>query len=158
MPLCGRTVKGNDISSWWLPWSSLEALKFVFNASEDGRVSHPGGLSVSVSVSLCILFTLYSVLLTFYHFYLWYHVCIYSYHSPYIHYLSSMCFNCHCILPLITVRSLIQDASNPKTWTYWSQVLSQEWRCSLSRADRRCSNYIWVMNKLPAKMRVILDI
>ena len=28
----------------------------------------------------------------------------------------------------------------------WSQVLSQEWRCSWSSADRRCSDYIWVIN------------
>ena len=31
---------------------------------------------------------------------------------------------------------------------YWSQVLSREWRCSWSSADRRCSNYIWVINNL----------
>ena len=29
----------------------------------------------------------------------------------------------------------------------WSQVLSQWWRCSWSSADRRCSNYIWVISK-----------
>ena len=28
----------------------------------------------------------------------------------------------------------------------WSQVLSREWRCSWSSADRRCSNYSWVGN------------
>ena len=28
---------------------------------------------------------------------------------------------------------------------YWSQLLSGEWRCSRSSADRRCSNYIWVI-------------
>ena len=28
----------------------------------------------------------------------------------------------------------------------WSQVLSREWRCSWSSADRRCSNYIWVID------------
>ena len=33
---------------------------------------------------------------------------------------------------------------------YWSQVLSREWRCSWSSADRRCSNYIWVINNLDA--------
>ena len=27
-----------------------------------------------------------------------------------------------------------------------SQVLSWKWRCSWSSADRRCSNYIWVIN------------
>ena len=30
----------------------------------------------------------------------------------------------------------------------WSQELSWEWRCSWSSADRRCSNYIWVINYL----------
>ena len=33
---------------------------------------------------------------------------------------------------------------------YWSQVLSREWRCSWSSANRRCSNYIWVINNLIA--------
>ena len=33
---------------------------------------------------------------------------------------------------------------------YCSQVLSWEWRCSWSSADRRCSNYIWVINNLIA--------
>ena len=28
---------------------------------------------------------------------------------------------------------------------YWRQVLGQIWRCSWSSADRRCSNYIWVI-------------
>ena len=32
----------------------------------------------------------------------------------------------------------------------WSQVLSWEWRFSWSSADRRCSNYIWVINNLIA--------
>ena len=31
---------------------------------------------------------------------------------------------------------------------HWSQVLSREWRCSWSSADRRCSNYIWVIVNL----------
>ena len=30
----------------------------------------------------------------------------------------------------------------------WSQVVRWEWRCSWSSADRRCSNYIWVINNL----------
>ena len=34
--------------------------------------------------------------------------------------------------------------------TYRSHVLSWEWRCSWSSADRRCSNYIWVINNLIA--------
>ena len=32
----------------------------------------------------------------------------------------------------------------------WSQMLSWEWRCSWSSADRRYSNYIWVINNLIA--------
>ena len=63
---------------------------------------------------------------------------------------------------LSTVKSLIEDAPNPKTQmllesacsclraTYWSQVLSGEWRRSWSSADRRCSNYIWLINNLNA--------
>ena len=31
-----------------------------------------------------------------------------------------------------------------------SQVLSREWRCSWSSADRGCSNYIWVMDNFIA--------
>ena len=31
-----------------------------------------------------------------------------------------------------------------------SQVVSREWRCSWSSADRRCSNYIWVINNFIA--------
>ena len=31
-----------------------------------------------------------------------------------------------------------------------NQVLSWEWRCSWSSADRRCSNYIWVINNFIA--------
>ena len=33
---------------------------------------------------------------------------------------------------------------------YWSHVLSWEWRCSWSSADRRCSIYSWVTNNLMA--------
>ena len=42
---------------------------------------------------------------------------------------------------------------------YWSHVFSREWRCSWSSADRRCSNYIWVINNLIAyKGALILEI
>ena len=34
--------------------------------------------------------------------------------------------------------------------TYWSQMLRWQWRCSWSSADRRCSNYIWVINNFIA--------
>ena len=33
---------------------------------------------------------------------------------------------------------------------HWSQVLSQEWRCSWSSTDRQCSKYIWVINNFIA--------
>ena len=33
---------------------------------------------------------------------------------------------------------------------HWSQVLSRVWRCSWSSADRRCSNYIWVISNFIA--------
>ena len=33
---------------------------------------------------------------------------------------------------------------------HWKQVLSREWKCSWSSADRRCSNYIWVISKFIA--------
>ena len=38
-------------------------------------------------------------------------------------------------------------------------MLSGEWRCSWSSVDRRCSKYIWVIEKilLPNKVRLILE-
>ena len=39
---------------------------------------------------------------------------------------------------------------------HWSQVLCREWWCSWSSADRRCCNYIWVMNKFIACWRCVL--
>ena len=40
----------------------------------------------------------------------------------------------------------------------WGQVLSREWRCSWSSADRRCSNYIWVIdNFIACQVRLILE-
>ena len=33
---------------------------------------------------------------------------------------------------------------------HWDQVLSREWRCSWSSANRRCSNYIWVIENFVA--------
>ena len=35
--------------------------------------------------------------------------------------------------------------------SYWCQVLRREWRCSWSSAERRCSNYIWVIDKSIAR-------
>ena len=66
-----------------------------------------------------------------------------------------------------TVKCLIKDSTNPKTkvivvfsysylWAiHWSQVLSWEWRCSWSSADRRCFNYIWVINNVIANSGVL---
>ena len=67
-------------------------------------------------------------------------------------------FACWVVIQIATVKHLIWGPSNPKTYMFlvsscscrcpihWSQVLSPEWRCSWSSADRRCSNYIWVIN------------
>ena len=35
-----------------------------------------------------------------------------------------------------------------------NQVLNREWRCSWSSADRRCSNYIWVISNCIAYLGV----
>ena len=40
---------------------------------------------------------------------------------------------------------LVSACSCPHT-IYWRQVFSREWRCRWSSADKRCSNYIWVIN------------
>ena len=55
------------------------------------------------------------------------------------------------------VKSLIWVTPNPEIYMFLilscsglcailCQVLSREWRCSCSNADRQCSNYIWVIN------------
>ena len=42
---------------------------------------------------------------------------------------------------------------------HWSQLLCREWRCNWSSADRRCSDYIWVINNfLPIKVQLILEV
>ena len=41
---------------------------------------------------------------------------------------------------------LLESACSCLCAAYWSQVLSGEWRCSWSSADRRCTNYIWLIN------------
>ena len=62
----------------------------------------------------------------------------------------------------LIVKHLVYDAPNPKTWLFLvssysclcpihqSHVLSREWRCSWSSADRRCSKYIWMISKFIA--------
>ena len=78
---------------------------------------------------------------------------------------------CHAVIEPISTYSQTSIIShiNPKMYMFfyvsscnclcpihWSQVLSREWRCSWasptnwSSADRRCSNYIWVINKFIA--------
>ena len=37
---------------------------------------------------------------------------------------------------------------------HWSQVIGREWRYSWSSADRRCSNYIWVIYNFIAYLGV----
>ena len=37
----------------------------------------------------------------------------------------------------------------------WNQVLSRDWRCSWSSAGRRCSSYIWMINKCIAYLAAI---
>ena len=61
-----------------------------------------------------------------------------------------------------TIKAPIKDTPSHKTWMillsscsclcpiHWSQVLSREWRCSWSSANRRCSNYIWVIKNFIA--------
>ena len=68
------------------------------------------------------------------------------------------CYNCtdYCKLsnisgtksPNLTVSRLVLQLSLCPI--QWSQVLSREWRCSWSSADRRCSNYIWVIDNFIA--------
>ena len=57
-----------------------------------------------------------------------------------------------------TIKPQVKAAPNPKTSMFpvpscsclcpihWIQVSSREWRCCWSSADRRSSNYIWVIN------------
>ena len=57
----------------------------------------------------------------------------------------------------------------PKTWMFlvsscswlcpihWSQPLSLEWSCGWSSADRRCSNFIWVINNF-IEVHIILHL
>ena len=44
--------------------------------------------------------------------------------------LNFLVLSCSCLCPI-----------------HWSQMLSWEWRCSWSSVDRRCSNFIWAINK-----------
>ena len=85
-----------------------------------------------------------------------------TYHvtTQFYYYISSD--TAHSWYLMFTVKSLIQAAPHPKLYMslvsscsclcpiHWSQVLSREWRCSWSSADRRCSNYIWMINNFIA--------
>ena len=63
------------------------------------------------------------------------------------------------------IKSLIKVTPNLKTQMFlissfsylclihWIQVLSREWRCSWSSADRRFSNYIWVIQQFYCLLR-----
>ena len=62
-------------------------------------------------------------------------------------------------LPLIKTYLFLVPSCRCLWPFHWSQVLSWEWRCGWSSADRRCSNYIWVINKFIAtKVRLILEV
>ena len=52
--------------------------------------------------------------------------------------------------PNSNVSQLCLQLSSHNIFKHLSQVLSGEWRCSWSSTDRRCSNYIWVINNLIA--------
>ena len=64
--------------------------------------------------------------------------------------------------PQATIKSLIYVAPNSKIEIFpvsscshlcpihWSQLLSWKWSCSWSSANRRCSNYIWMINNFIA--------
>ena len=74
----------------------------------------------------------------------------------FVHYIEAIVFCAlywgHCVLCIILrplcfvhyIEAIVFCA------LYWGQVLSGEWRCSWSNADRWCSNYIWVINNLIA--------
>ena len=51
----------------------------------------------------------------------------------------------HQILKLKCFSSRLCSCFCP---THWSQVLSEEWRCSWSNAGRWCSDYIWVISTI----------
>ena len=69
---------------------------------------------------------------------------------------------CHGMASLIACRQTSSVGCTKKTWMFlvlscsclcpihWSQVLSLEWKCSWSSANRQCSNYIWVINNFIA--------
>ena len=62
--------------------------------------------------------------------------------SPIYHQISNIS---HTKYENLNVSHLISSCS----WfcpIHWSQVLSWSLRCSWSSADRRCSNYVWVIN------------
>ena len=64
------------------------------------------------------------------------HLKLYYRKTSSINRTKSQSLNVSCILAQVSI--------------HWSQVLSWEWRCSWSSADRRCSNYIWVINNFIA--------
>ena len=71
-------------------------------------------------------------------------------HSKYIH--GAITFNTYRKISNIrrtkpTTQMFLIFACCSLCAIYLSQMLSGEWRCSWSSADRRCSNYILVINK-----------
>ena len=63
----------------------------------------------------------------------------YMSHDKLTAYPSNLSYKSHQITELICFSSRLLVVCP-------SRVLSREWRCSWNSADRRCSNYIWVIN------------
>ena len=151
--VCWGYCYNNDVSLYWLPWlwqSQLQLISWLRMWKEPYFLSqwtycgligsslitrfmgpiwgrqNPGGPHVGpMNLAFWIVTTHYRV---------WSLYWIIMKHSLYLNFwrLRFWMFlisSCGCLCP-----------------SYWCQVLSREWRCSWSSADRRCSNYIWVIN------------
>ena len=70
------------------------------------------------------------------------HLCGLNGTKMYHHVPPNLKYETHQIPKLKCFLSRLESCMCP---IHWSQVLSREWRCSWSSADRRCPNYIWVV-------------
>ena len=69
----------------------------------------------------------------------------YWYRNSHYHQISNIrCTNTKTSMFLVSSCSCLCQS-------YWRQVLTREWRCSWSSADRQGSNYIWVINNFIAR-------
>ena len=80
------------------------------------------------------------------------HILLYHQVTSYGNIIMDSCiisFNLNCIMQLKQFYNIATKVNSRKKCYYfwWSTWLfSPEWGCSWSSADRRCSNYIWVIN------------